>query len=135
MTFLDSSVMIDVLTRDPRWNKWSATAIARAGRNLVINHVVLAEISSRFSSAEAAREAVGELGVTILPMTDAAAFLSGRAFHEYRRRGGDRSTILADFLIAGHASALGVPLVTRDKRRLSSYFPELNLITPETDNG
>ena len=43
--------------------------------------------------------------------------------------------MIADFLIAGHAVVLNAALVTRDKRRIASYFPELTLITPESDNG
>jgi len=42
--------------------------------------------------------------------------------------------MLADVLIAGRVVALCTSLMTRD-RRLSFYFPDLTLITPETDHG
>jgi predicted nucleic acid-binding protein len=60
-----------------------------------------------------------------------AAWRGGQAYREYRKRGGDRPPLLPDFLIGGHAQALGATLLTRDPRRFRSYFPDLNLITPE----
>lgn len=49
------------------------------------------------------------------------------------KRGGRREKLLADFLIGGQASSMGAELMTRDPRMYRSYFPELPLITPETD--
>jgi Predicted nucleic acid-binding protein, contains PIN domain len=58
--------------------------------------------------------------------------LAGRVFGRYRSAGGKRESILPDFLIGAHAAVLGVPLLTRDVRRYRSYFPSLELITPDT---
>jgi len=43
--------------------------------------------------------------------------------------------VLPDFLVAAHAIVLDQPLLTRDPALYRRYFPELSLITPETDNG
>ena len=74
-------------------------------------------------------------GIVTLPLDERAAFRAGQAHAAYRRAGGERQAILADFLIAGHASVLDAALVTRDRQRFASYFPELRLIAPETHNG
>ena len=37
--------------------------------------------------------------------------------------------------LGAHAAALGAKPITRDKRCFRTYFPELALITPETDHG
>jgi predicted nucleic acid-binding protein len=37
---------------------------------------------------------------------------------------------LPDFFIGGHASALGVPILTRDVARYRSYFPEVRVLKP-----
>ena len=51
---------------------------------------------------------------------------------DYRRSGGPKTNVLADFFIGAHASVLGVELVTRDTSRYRSYFPRLGLISPGT---
>ena len=55
-----------------------------------------------------------------------------RAASRVRIAGGRHASVLADFLIGAHAVELGATLVTRDKGRFSTYFPDLTLITPET---
>jgi predicted nucleic acid-binding protein len=60
-----------------------------------------------------------------------AAFLAGRAFVQYRRVGGNRRFPLPDFYIGAHALVLEVPLLTRDVSRYRTYFPSLELITPD----
>lgn len=46
-TVVDSSVLLDVFTEDPRWSEWSEIQLARAAARgeLVLNAVILAEIS------------------------------------------------------------------------------------------
>ena len=136
MILVDTNVLIDVLLAG-EWTEWSdrALASARIDDELAVNHVVVAELAGRFADEAAVLDAMERFAVTILPFSTRAALRSGQAFREYRRRGGTRETILADFLVAGHAAALGAKLLTRDKRKIASYFPELTLITPETDNG
>ena len=59
-----------------------------------------------------------------------AAFLAGKSFLAYRRRGGTRTLPLADFYIGAHAAVRGYRLLTRDASRYRSYFPSLKLIAP-----
>ena len=51
---IDSNVLLDVMTEDSRWLAWSADAIERAAdrHRLVINPVVYAEVSIRYSRIE-----------------------------------------------------------------------------------
>ncbi len=130
-------MLIDVLARDPVWSRWSSLRIAeaRASGDFVAGHVVVAELASQAESAEALDEIVAGLGIKIVPLDSRAAYLAGQAFREYRRQGGARTSILADFLIGAHALTLGAAMLTRDPRRFQVYFPSLPLITPENDNG
>jgi hypothetical protein len=52
-------------------------------------------------------------------------------FLKYRQRRGTKTGVLPDFFVGAHAAIAGIPLLTRDVRRYSAYFPSLKLITPE----
>ena len=60
-----------------------------------------------------------------------ALFLAGKAFVRYRRQGGIKNNVLADFFIGAHAAVSRYPVLTRDSRRYGAYFPSVTLITPE----
>ena len=51
---VDSNVLLDVLTEDPRWSSWSMKALAeRAERDLLaINPIIYAEVSIGFVRIE-----------------------------------------------------------------------------------
>jgi len=135
MIFVDSNIIIDLI-EDGEWTDWSKQALdARRGTMLVTNLIVLAEVSRAFRTTEDVLVFLRELGVTILPITAETAFRAGRAQIDYRLSSGQHRSILADFLIGAHAANVGAALVTRDKRRFATYFPELKLITPETEHG
>ena len=95
-----------------------------------INPVIFAEISPNFDSLGEVELAISGLGVEVVAMTNADAFRAGKAFLAYRRKGGPRQSILPDFLIGAQASVRGWPILTRDPKRFSSYFPEVELIDP-----
>jgi hypothetical protein len=65
------------------------------------------------------------------PIPREALFLAGKAFQQYRRAGGSRTGVLADFFLGAHAAVTGSPLITRDHRRYRTYFPRVELITPD----
>lgn len=133
-TFVDSSVLLDVFTEDARWLEWSQgelTAAAQTGP-LIINAVVLAEISPRFSRLEAMQGALPPVA-QVEPIPHAAAFLAGHAHAAYRRAGGSRTQILPDFLIAAHAAVTGRPLLTRDPKRVATYIPGATFVAPGDD--
>lgn len=134
MILVDTNIVID-LAAGGVWSDWSQRAINRARQGAIaINHIVVAEISPGFPTQDAAIGFVEAIGLSIVPLSDEAAFRAGTAHAAYRRESLDRTAILADFLIGGHAVALGAALLTRDRQRFAAYFPELTLITPETDN-
>jgi predicted nucleic acid-binding protein len=64
------------------------------------------------------------------PVPWEAAFLAGKCFLEYRRRGGLRRSPLPDFYIGAHAAVAGLPLLTRDARRYRTYSRDLQILAP-----
>lgn len=136
MIFVDTNVLIDIF-EPGEWSGWSEAAVAsgRAEAELVSSHIVLAELAAAYSAVEMLRQRLSAFGIRLLVLDDGAAFRAGRAHAIYRKAGGLHRAILANFLIGGHAVSLGARLLTRDRQRFASYFPELALITPETDHG
>jgi predicted nucleic acid-binding protein len=132
ITLVDSSVLLDVLTDDPEWADWSASELAFAldtGR-LVISPVVYAEISVGFDRIEDLDDAVSPADFDREPLPYQAGFLAGKAFRDYRKRGGQRRSPLPDFYIGAHAAVRGYRLLTRDAARYRTYFPSVELICP-----
>jgi predicted nucleic acid-binding protein len=129
---VDSNVLLDVLTRDVRWYEWSSQAIARVGSEsiLVINPVVYAEVSVGFLRIEEVDDALAPEVFRREALPWDAAFLAGKAFAMYRRRGGLRTSPLPDFFIGAHAAVRGMTLLTRDATRYRTYFPKLSLLAP-----
>lgn len=135
MIFIDSNVLIDVLVPNDRWSRWAAETIeANDANELVINHVILAEIARRFETLDIALGFLATSHIAVVQLSETAAFRAGHAHAAYRRAGGPRQSILADFLIGAHASVLDAALVTRDRKRFATYFPELDIISPEGDD-
>jgi predicted nucleic acid-binding protein len=131
-TLVDSNVLLDVATSDATWFDWSSEALESAANEslLVINALVYAEVSIGFQRIEDLEVAVPSSLFRRDPLPFEAAFLAGKAFLQYRRRGGRRATPLPDFYIGAHAAVAGFRLLTRDARRYQTYFPNLELLSP-----
>ncbi len=134
---VDSNVILDILTEDPRWGPWSGDVLARSAdeMDLVINPIVYAEVSIGFERIEDLEAALPAGAFRREPLPWEAAFLAGKCYLRYRRLQGTKLTPLPDFYIGAHAAVSGYRLLTRDARRYRTYFPGLELITPEPGLG
>jgi hypothetical protein len=130
---VDSNVLLDVMTEDASWLSWSVSAIERAAdtSRLVINPVIYAEASVRFTRIEELDAALPSHLFEREPIPYEAAFLAGKAYLAYRRHGGTRRSPLPDFFIGAHAAVSSYRLLTRDSARYRAYFPKLSLIAPD----
>lgn len=130
-TLVDSNVLLDVFTDDPRWGTWSAEQLAQAfdAGPVAINPLIFAELSVGFASIEALDQVLPiDIEREALPWE--AAFLAGRCFLQYRRGGGMRRSPLPDFYIAAHAATTHRALLTRDRPRYLHLLPTLDVISP-----
>lgn len=132
MIFVDTNVIVDVVTENPAWRGWSIRQLEAAALRdrLVINAVVYAELSIGFERVEEVDAALATAAIGVIEIPRGALFLAGKIFREYRRRGGTRTGVLPDFFIGAHAAVLGALLITRDAARYRTYFPTLELIAP-----
>jgi predicted nucleic acid-binding protein len=130
---VDSNVILDVLTEDPKWFAWSSNRLAELAERstLVLNPIIYAEVSMRFDRIEDLDDAVPADHFRREALPWEAAFLAGKAFLQYRRRGGRRRSPLPDFYIGSHAAVHHLRLLTRDPRRYRTYFPRLEIIAPD----
>ena len=129
---VDSNVLLDVATNDPIWFTWSSAALESAANQglLAINPLIYAEVSISFARIEDLEQALPSDLFRHEPLPYEAAFLAGKAFLRYRRRGDARRTPLPDFYIGAHAAVAGYSLLTRDPGRYRTYFPTVGLISP-----
>lgn len=132
MVLVDTNIILDVVTDHPQWADWSQQRLEAAAirDRLVINAVVYAELSVGYRRIEEVDGVLAKAQIALEEIPRAALFLAGKAFQRYKARGGARTGVLPDFFIGAHAAVLGIPLLTRDARRYSEYFPKLVLITP-----
>jgi hypothetical protein len=129
---VDSSVLLDVATNDPVWGAWSSEALARCAQEavLVVNPLIYAEVSIGFARIEDLEAALPPDVFRRASLPYEAAFLAGKSFLSYRKRGGKRRSPLPDFYIGAHAAVAGFRLLTRDPRRYRTYFPTVQLVAP-----
>jgi predicted nucleic acid-binding protein len=129
---VDTNVIVDIVKDDPKWKTWSVEQLRnqKNAHELVISPVVYAELSPSFASQEKLDFQVDAIGLRFRDLPKSALYVAGVAHRQYRRAGGPRESILADFLIGAHAMVLGCGILTRDARRYRKYFPRVPLVTP-----
>ena len=134
MILVDSNVLLDVFTRDPKWYTWSLKALsdASSSNRLVINPIIYSEVSIGFNSVQKLDLVLNEIGLLNEPLSTEVSFLAGKAFLRYRQKGGSKTSPLPDFFIGAHAAHANYKLLTRDRHRFLNYFPKLQIIRPNT---
>ena len=130
MILVDTSVIADILTKDAQWFPWSSHQIehwADAGP-VCYDTVIFGELAVKFDTQKELEHRLSAF--TYLPLSLKAAFQAGKAFEKYRRAGGKKLRPLPDFFIGTHAYVAHLPLLTRDPRRVRTFFHSVHLITP-----
>ena len=131
MILVDTNVLLDLVTDDPRWAEWSQQQLdlASAHDQLAINDVVYAELSIGYARMEQLDAMIGSTGLVcaVMPlcavMPRSALFLAGKAFQRYRSVGGRKTGVLPDFFIGAHAVIADAPVDHPRCGSLSQLFP------------
>ena len=129
---VDTNVLIDVLNNEPQWADWSIHQLRVQSKIhvLSINPIIYAELSCTFKKVEDLDEVLQVMELKFNQIPKPALFLAGKAFQRYRRQGGVKNSILADFFIGAHAALSRLPVLTRDTQRYQTYFPTVKLVSP-----
>lgn len=114
---VDTNVLLDVIGADATFGERSARTLATCAQAgvLVVNPVVLAEVSALLGSLEELNKLVPAALFRRDDIPVEASFLAGQAYARYKRRGGQKGRMLADFLIGAHAAVAGFGLISRDE--------------------
>lgn len=129
---VDSNVILDLLLDDPDWSDWSEATLTKYGETgpLFINLVIYSEISVGFERIEELERAIQIAAFQLLEIPKEALFLAGKAFLQYRKSRGIKTSTLPDFYIGAQAAVMDLSLITRDESRYRTYFPTVRLVTP-----
>lgn len=132
MLIVDTNVLVDVLGNDPVWADWSIRNLRAHSQveQLVIVPVIYAELSLTFESPASLDQVILDMQLELVEPKRDALFLAGKAYASYRRNGGSKLNVLADFFIGAQAAVSRCGILTRDPRRYRNYFPSVRLITP-----
>jgi len=131
ITAIDTNVLLDVLLPNPTYVSKSTEALEAASTgSLVICDLVYAELCVQFDHQAECDEFLEDNQIRVEALSRDASFLASRAWRAYRKRGGQRTRILPDFLIGAHAQLQASRLLTRDRGFFQSIFPSLDVLEP-----
>ncbi len=131
-TAVDSNVLFDVFLPDPHFRVASKNALQKQYSQgaLLVGEVVYSELAAFFPKGELLDGALGTLGIQFIPSDREVCWLAGESWKKYRKGGGRRERLLADFLIAAHSQIHADALLTRDRGFYRKYFPNLTIVEP-----
>lgn len=133
ITAVDTNILIDILEPDPVFGAASRDALKTCLKqgHVVACGVVWAETATAYQTdSKRVDELLARMNIQFSSLSQSAAFSAARSWHEYRRKGGTRQRIAADFLIGGHAAMQCDQLVSRDSGFFREYFSGLTVINP-----
>ena len=131
ITALDTTVLLDVLVNDPKHADRSESLLAQADEegSLIISPAVYAELVPQARNRDELDGWLRLTGIRIIPFTADHGYTAGVAHAAYRKAGGKRDRILADFLIGAHALHEANRLLTRDRGFYRRYFSGLTILS------
>jgi predicted nucleic acid-binding protein len=132
ITAVDTSVLLDIFGADPTFGGRSAAALSRciADGSVIACDVVWAETGASFPEPATAKAALTSLRIDFSPLDASISLATGRAWRTYRKAGGSRERVIADFLIGAHGMAKADRLLTRDRGFYRRYFKDLSVLDP-----
>jgi predicted nucleic acid-binding protein len=133
MILVDTSVLLDIATVDPKWFRWSSAQVAHFADvdELVLSPVIYAELAVKAPSKSDLEARLSGFGFQSL--TKEIAWRAAKAFESYRAAGGKRERVLGDFWIGAHAEVEHLALLTRNPRDFARFKVPLMIAPGQND--
>ncbi len=132
ITAIDTNILLDILLPNEDFFGASVHALESSASegSLVICDLVYAELCIHFNTQGECDRFLRHNEIRVEALSSEAHFLASRVWRVYRKQGGQRARILADFLIGAHAQQQASRLLSRDRGFYRKLFPKLSLIDP-----
>ena len=132
ITAIDTNIFLDILLPNEKFYDAAAEALENSANSgsLVICDLVYAELCVYFATQKECDGFLDANDIRVQSLSRAAHFEASRTWRMYRRQGGSRTRVLADFLIGAHAKIQASRLLSRDRGFYSRLFPKLEIIDP-----
>jgi len=136
ITFVDTNVLLDVFLPDPIHGKNSTVALEKVFHNgsIIIKEIVYAELAPQFENPKLLNDVLSKLGIKMAVADTEIDVFAGETWNNYRKSGGKRERIIADFLIGAHALLKADRLLTRDRGFYKYYFKNLTIMNPQQNS-
>lgn len=136
ITAIDTNILFDILLPNKEFYETSGAALQDSADqgSLALSDIAYAELCSHFESQRGCDEFLDSNDIRVQALTRQAHFLASRAWRKYRQQGGQRTWILADFMIGAHAQTQATRLLSRDRGFYRAMFPSLEIYDPSATN-
>lgn len=133
ITAIDTNILIDIFGADPIHGMLSEKYLRQCIQegSICACDIVWTEVAAVFPSSHECLNAMKILGVEFSPMTQDSTLQASDIWRQYRKSGGKRDRVAADFLIGAHSVLQADRLLTRDKDFYRTYFNHLNILSPQ----
>jgi len=132
ITAIDTSVVLDVLSGDPRFGPASTQAlyVSLELGSVMACDVVWAEVGGWYATPDDVAAAMDGLGIRFAALDPDVAAAAGEVWIRYRKQHGARDRLIPDFLVGAHAWMRADRFLTRDRGFYRTYFKRLPVIDP-----
>ncbi|HWZ42524.1 MAG TPA: PIN domain-containing protein [Candidatus Saccharimonadales bacterium] len=132
ITAIDTNVLLDILVPNQLFCEGAIEAVedSASSGSLVVCDLVYAELCMHFNARQECDDFLESSEIRVQSFSRETSFQASRAWRTYRQQGGQRTRILADFMIGAHAQIQATRLLSRDRGFYHRLFPSLTVLDP-----